>query len=558
MAVTNHPKVQEKPPAWATRAKLRLAHVYGGPSETAKMILFDGWNKSPEVLMLTSRYGSDLVQELTGRKINAVCLTWSPGFSHEGDAMQWELVRKLLPLLKKKKIKTIAAISLTLSFGDELFKRVPDAAKWTETGDDDKPVTHFDGKCHQMSLASEGWRHYVGHKIRAAIEAGFDGLFFDGVLAEPEEAANALRELKGLAKSLRPADAEELLFYSHTSFFSVIHEVTNAKFIRAGRKPGFADNVTLSINLPVLKLLFEDGGRDKVYSSGFYLGDLEDKEVRLALAEMWSTGGICNELKVPEHQQNFYLEHTDLFSGDPIGTVGVLVNDAAWFQDNINACAPFCNMLALANIQFDVIPLGQIANFELRKYKVLSALHNQALSPDAVKALEMFATEHGGTILAGPETGTLNQHGLDAVKPALFQTPEGASGRIETPVGNGRVISYLSTSDKGMDYIVEEEHAAAVAEDLKKFAGEVPIEVHAPEGIIALLWGKGTRRWVHVLNYRNDVSEAEIILPGCGGRTMHIHSPDEQPPGLNVTDTGSARASFKISGLDTYAIVEVV
>jgi hypothetical protein len=557
MAVTNHPKDQEKPPVWASRSKLRLAHVYGGPSETAKMILFDGWNKSPEVLLLTSRYGPDLVDDLVARKINAVCLTWSPGFSHEGDKAQWEIVRKLLPLLKKKRIKAIAAISLTLCFGDELFTRAPDSRKWTEQGDDEKPVTHFEGKCHQMSLASEGWRHYVGHKIRSAIEAGFDGLFFDGVLAEPEEAAVALGELKTLAQSLRPADAPGLLFYSHTSFFSVIHEVTNFKFIRAGRKPGFGDNVTLSINLPILKLLFEDGGRDKLFSCGFYLGELEDKETRLSLAEMWAAGGICNELRVPERCQDFYVEHTNLFAGDPIGQVGVLVNDAAWFSDNINACAPFCNMLALASIQHDVIPLSRIGRFQLGKYNVLSALHNQTLSPEMTKALELFVSE-GGTILAGPETGSRNQHGLACDKPALFQTPENATGRIETTHGKGRVISYLSASDKGIDQIVEEEHAAAVAEDLRGFSGEPPVEVRAPEGVIALLWGKGTRRWVHLLNYRRETVEASVTLPGCGGRKMQIHSPDAAPPTLTVTDTGSARASFTVSGLETHAIVEVL
>src|SRR5258705_5756969 len=123
MAVTNHPKIPEKAPAWAQRGKLRLCRIEGGPSSTAKMILLDGWDSSPEELLTTCRYGPELVDELIEKKMNAVILTWSPGFSHEGDTAQWKIVRELLPLLTKKKIKAIAQLSLTAAFRDEMLKR---------------------------------------------------------------------------------------------------------------------------------------------------------------------------------------------------------------------------------------------------------------------------------------------------------------------------------------------------------------------------------------------------------------------------------------------------
>ena len=68
MAVTNHPKKPDTPPRWAGRGKLRMAAIEGGPSSTAKMILLDGWDSSPEKLLATCRYGPELAGELAARK----------------------------------------------------------------------------------------------------------------------------------------------------------------------------------------------------------------------------------------------------------------------------------------------------------------------------------------------------------------------------------------------------------------------------------------------------------------------------------------------------------
>jgi hypothetical protein len=76
--------------------------------------------------------------------------------------------------------------------------------------------------------------------------------------------------------------------------------------------------------------------------------------------------------------------------------------------------------------------------------------------------------------------------------------------------------------------------------------------------VVALMWGKNTKRWIHMLNYRAEPSDAAILLPSCGGREITLHSPDEQQPTLNVVETGNARVAFTLNNLDSYAIVEVV
>lgn len=73
-----------------------------------------------------------------------------------------------------------------------------------------------------------------------------------------------------------------------------------------------------------------------------------------------------------------------------------------------------------------------------------------------------------------------------------------------------------------------------------------------------LLWGKGTRRWVHVLNYKSNATEVTLTLPDCGGRTTEVFSPDEQKPTLEVQESGAGRLKFKLSGLDVYAVVRIV
>src|SRR5947209_3354928 len=157
MASTNHVKGAVRPPAWAARGKLRLAHVRGGPAEAAALIHRGQWDKSPAGLVSAGRYGIGFPDELAAAKIGAVCVTWSPGFSLEGDVPQWELIAKILPLLKKKKIRVIAEFSLTACFASELLPRVPEARSWLERLADGKPITRGNENCLQMNVQHEGW-----------------------------------------------------------------------------------------------------------------------------------------------------------------------------------------------------------------------------------------------------------------------------------------------------------------------------------------------------------------------------------------------------------------
>jgi hypothetical protein len=533
-------------PAWAARGKLRMAHIFGGPSEAARIIYQQGWDGSPAGLLPVSRYGNELVDELLKRKINCVCLTWSPGFSLEGDVAQWEMVGRLLPLLKKKRIRAIAEVSLTGCYANEMFPRVPESQGWIERNADRTPVARSNTDCLQMNIKNAAWRQYLAHKVRMAAGAGFDGFYFSDAFSDPTETAGFVTELSGLARSARPPEGEELMIYSGNWRAEVLADACNFMFGQAALKPGLQSPTRLNSNLPDWKLLFELGGREKNFACAFH-ESLNGKEAALSAAEIFASGGTPCDNQTPQSYLDFATEHADLFGpSDPVNSVGILTGEDEKSMTRIASCAHDLGLLAMEQIQFDVIPVRSIEAFELRKYKVLSAVHLEKISPELAETLKKFASQYGGTLLCSAES----DFGI--------QTPSenytAGDSRAATPLGKGRALKYSSGLKDGA---FTPDYFRYWVEDIKKYDGEQPISLDSVKGLVAVLWGKGTRRWVHVLNYRTETCNATITLPGCGGRKLEVHSPDVVKPQLSVLETGNAAAKFDVKNIETYAVVAV-
>jgi len=561
MAVTNHPKQTEKLPAWAQRGKIRLAQVEGGPSSAAEMILLEGWDCSPGKLLITGRYGPDLVDELVAKKINAVILTWSPGFSHEGDAAQWEIVRALLPLLKKKKIKAIARISLSSSFKSEMFVRVPEAKDWLRHGDDGEAGASGAAELKHMDVANSSWRAYLTHKAQSAIDSGFDGIYFDDYISTPAARVEIQLALQQAVSTNRAADASPLIFGCDSFGFPPLSEMGHFHSSDFGQRPGFTPAGTLQMNLEFYKLLYEAGGRERPFSCGLAtMGEVVDSPRARALsaAEILSSGGVVHDLNAPLNYLLFQEETAPEWSAaDPINAIGILFCDIPRFG-GIPAGETVATLLARHNIQFDLIPVTRLEHFDLKKYGLICALTVQTISNALGNALKSFVTDHGGTLMISPFTGILDETGTPREKAIPFAPGANPPERDETREGAGRVLTYAPTEDV---YDAHQSFRPAAAkilvDDVRAFGAPHSIEVTAPDGVVAQLWGKGTRRWVHVLNYRNEPCNATIALPGCGGREIVVASPDAQKPALNVIETGHAHAAFSLSGVETYCVVEV-
>ncbi|MCY3021116.1 MAG: hypothetical protein NTW87_19045 [Planctomycetota bacterium] len=577
MAVTNRAKGQFKPPSWAQRGKLRLAHVPGGPSEAAAMILSGTWDNAgnnPGNLMQAARYGPALVEELVAKGCNAVCLTWSLGFSDEGDKVQWEAVRNLLPLLRRKKIKAVAAVSLSYCFAEEMGKRFPNVADWQQRDSFGNVITfggpgdkgHYPGPL-LMDTRQAPWREYLRQKVSRALEAGFDGLIFTGLMCDPTGDVEFLNEARKLAREARGESASEFLFCCDAGATWPLNEIVNLKFHHCAAQPGYTADGELTTNLAGLKFASEDGGRDKPFVAGVPFRDdaappstEEGMKETLAAAEIMAAGGMFCELAAPAAYVNFGVEHRRFYEGgDPVNTVAVLSGN--W--DALDAGPgereqELVTFLARHNVQFDVMPVRNHERFDLRKYKVIYAGHAHFIPDALVAALRSYAEASGGTVIASPVTGAFETPGHLRLAARPFAL-DGPPGRREKPVGEGRFIEYAPPRQMAeVDLPELAELGSTLLDDIRACAGPPPIEVQAPDGLIALLWGKGTKRWVHVLNYRLEPCDATIALPGCGGRKIAAYSPDAQQPALSVLETGQARAAFALSGIETYAVVEVV
>jgi hypothetical protein len=559
MAVTNRSKDAEKSPKWAQRGTLRLAHVEGGPAVAARAIHLKTWDGSPSGLLPACRYAPELADELAARNISAVCLTWSIGFSHEGDAGQWALATALLAHLKKKKIRAIAEISLSTAY-DELFARHPAANEWLQRDASGEPVQPAgDGMqgARLMSLEQPGWLAYLTEKIKAALLAGVDGLYLTNA-NEDAAAARFVRQARSFVATIRPEDAPEFAIYTNNVWSGEFLRVCNLKWDPVSAAPGLSaegDGGALKSNLGYWKYFFELAGRDKAFAGGGGPA-LNARERALTCAEVLSAGGAPAGLDAPAAMLAFHAEHAALFSGDPQGEVGLLLPDSAAVHGQASPGAAFAAMLLRAGVQFDVLPLSQLDSFDLKRYGLLCAFHLAHVPAEALAKLEGFVERHGGTLLTSPGTATRDAKGESAEQPALLSTPEDSFATVEKTVGKGKVI-VLQPPPLGFSGATQADLLRDVLPVLKAAGPADTLTVSGGDGVVPLLWGKGTRRWVHVLNYGAAPANAAITLPGCGGRTVEVFSPDTAPPALEILETGAGAVRFTLSGLETYAVVAV-
>jgi hypothetical protein len=177
---------------------------------------------------------------------------------------------------------------------------------------------------------------------------------------------------------------------------------------------------------------------------------------------------------------------------------------------------------------------------------VLSAVHFDKISPELQAALKTFVSQQGGTVLCTAAS--------DLGITAPSESYSAGDARAITPLGKGRAIKYTSNLKDGN---LTPDMFRMWVEDLQKASGEQPISVEAQKGLLSVLWGKGTKRWIHLLNYGKEGAVATVLLPGCGGRKIQMYSPDVTKPQLNILETGNASAKFEVKGIETYAIAAV-
>ena len=349
----------------------------------------------------------------------------------------------LLPLLKKKKIRAFAEFSLTGCFASEFLPRVTEAKSWLERQPDGIPIAHSNDNCLQLNVQHDGWRQYLAHKVRMAAGAGFDGFFFSDVVCKPADGGDFLTFLTDAVRTGRIPEIDEFAFYT-SSIEQHIVAATNLKWLPCAARQ-IPDERHFGANIPLLKALFEVGGRDRTLFCGIPEQSTE-KEARICAAEILASGGACHGLRAPANYQTFCASHNDIFGGIRSGqrTLAFSPTTESGAFSRLKADAALFERLLGRAIQFDVIPLSAVDSFDLKKYRVLSALHLEQVPEELGAKLAAFY-KNGGAVLyparppedAGvpppPRTETTEGKGYrDSLRRAAERRhPEAAPGRPE-------------------------------------------------------------------------------------------------------------------------------
>jgi hypothetical protein len=455
----------------------------------------------------------------------------------------------------------------------------------------------------QCATCREAFRVYAEKKYGAALEwpteepqgvqgrdgAGARGLEFTEALSDVSSAtavsrlalnacrlealAAGLKELRQAAEAARerPADPrvsiEPLLFYVNAHERYPLNEVGNALLGEDSVRPGFAaDGKRLITNVGLWKFLFEDGGRDKPFENGIgRAADVPDtpRSRVLAWAEELACGGAVVEessQSLPEACSRFIAEHGDLYlKTDPVNPCGLVMREQGFLAEKKAAFS----LLARRNIQFDVIPCEQLGRFALSRYRVLYLRDLRHIGDGEAEAFRQFAAQ-GGTLLATGDCGVGDQLFRPRDDYALADVfgvhyAPNLRGRFENSFGQGKAVFYPEKLEELWETDAACEWTEPFFQDLTVGIGKPPLTVEAPDGVCAFLWGRGTRRYVHLLNYRAEaVPEIRVTLPECGGRVFRAHSPDVPPPTVEPLEIGYGRDVFFVRGLDVYAVVEVL
>ena len=180
-------------------------------------------------------------------------------------------------------------------------------------------------------------------------------------------------------------------------------------------------------------------------------------------------------------------------------------------------------LLARKNVQFDVIVYEMmLERYDLSRYEVLLANDVRFVSDAVCERIREFVRK-GGTLIATGQTSLFTEKWEPRADYALadlfgVSCQPGLSGRYEKTVGKGRVIFYpQSVQDaavQGNDPELLEQWLADVAAVQKKPA----LKVEAPDGVLASIWQKGSKRIVHLVNYRGQAGAGrEGGGAGCEG-----------------------------------------
>ena len=564
MALNNLGGSSQDFPDWARTRNLRIIFDYNGPSETAKQHFGYRWEDSGYSLEWLHRrvtgYDRNLAREFKAQGANAGCLVWSTGFSLENDQYHWSIVRRRIEEFHALGMKLMVYISLTNCFWKEMFPRVPECQDWRQVGPEGEPVPYggigYGGRAvtrYLMCVNNPRWRAYQKRRVRAAIESGADGIFWDNnsskchcpicqekfrrftlrrlgkahdipapVESQPpsEKDLRSAREVvfdwiplshplarvhlaKNLFRYLSITDIlgdlrryaqrlkPDIVWSSNGHLCQNIYDQTNLLLSEDLEPPGYdAKTGRLRTNAGVLRYLYEEGGRQTPSIVNSYH------------PETLAYGASGFDQRTPEVNE-LLKRHSDLVAGAQSPARFALV---AGEMNYINHRSNWFDNLVRHHILYDVIPTHRLGRFDLARYEVVLLRSLLFLSDRDCRQLRAFV-RGGGTLIATNATSLYDENWLRREDYGLADvlgvsaTTADATARVEHAFGRGRSIFYPGAVEMEIEADPLGPAAESLARDVRAALRDPLIEVQAPPGVAVNLMYAQAGLVVHVLNY---------------------------------------------------------
>ncbi len=534
--------------------------------------------------------GNELVDRMKRDHITMLRLVWSPGFSHRGDECQWQVMRGLIQRAHRKGIKVIAYLSVTNSFWQEMFEAEPASRGWKQIDHDGQDVPYmaatYTGLVTRvlMCVNQRPWREYIKHKITKALEAGADGLFFDNLFSKcycplcrekfgeytqqlygqrqemplPEGAAQGpkdpstqtgievvadsdrsrsevrstrslassqfwnnsvadfMRDLWEHARALKP----EVVFSPNGHERWPLNVPCNFKLSEDATACTWSEGGVMWTNVALWKYFYEDGGREKPAINGAH--------DQVMWAEILAFG--CDPIdRVHSGWSAWHARHGKAIYGgaQPAGRTALLMRSLSPMAEK----SPAVTLLARRNVQFDIVVYEMmLERYDLSRYEVLLANDVRFMGEEACQRVREFVRK-GGTLIATGQTSLFTETWEPRADYALadlfgVSCQAGLAGRFEKNVGKGRVIFYPQSVQ---DAAVSGNNGELLGQWMADVVGvqKNPLRIEAPDGVLASVWRKASKRIVHLVNYRGrPVEGVTVCVPDVKTAKVQLLSPE--------------------------------
>lgn len=567
----------EQVPGWARQGHLRFARFDGGVLHHAKAVL-SGWQPSGFTRQIAALARdayhpaqlAAIADALRDAGITAAWVSWSLGFSLEHERQQFDQCRRAIAALHERGIKAFAYLSCNNFFWEEAAQRDPAAADMTLCEGGVHLTYEHSPHRRLANLRHPGWWEITQARLRAAIEAGVDGLFYDNCESPTEDLAYFLPRLRRFLRvelgSRVPLMLNLHLYHRPQNFAlaDLVDIIYNEwGFAHSGVDDAGGWNVT-TVRNPIRYIAGTWPNRPMYYEMPRSMTNvIRPRAQKLHTFEAAAFGGQvgryiegyasagllggAGEVRAGwdaiGQAHRFIDAHRELYAdAQSAARIAVGVYGPNW-------CDRFLDELTRQSLLYDIIDLRRIDRVPLDRYRLV-LIPGGLESPDigAARTLSKFRAGGGKVIVISDRPDAFGDS-ADEIWP---DATVGDLWRRSAPLASPRLNA---------------EHAMRLRDRLTNIAGPPTLSVAGEYVLANLTCARSSspaesRHVLHVLNYHNlpatDVC-VTLDLPPSSGSVLRaeagVLSPDERPPDVRSLRVDAHALRVEFASLDQYAVV---